>query len=154
MGCSFLYMTSSSVWMRKIPAVASNILLTHFGGFLLLTASLHGSLHRLYGRVPPWICRHWESLSGSLLAILFMKLIIFQIVQQVNSFLFNFFLEFGTPDRIRTCNLWCRRPLLIQLSFKRIKSLVVRAGLEPATTRLSVRCSPNWANEQLKSWSG
>ena len=60
-----------------------------------------------------------------------------QIVQQVNSFLFNFFLEFGTPDRIRTYNLWCRRPLLIQLSFKRIKSLVVRAGLEPATTRLS-----------------
>ena len=57
-------------------------------------------------------------------------------------FSFDFF-EFGTPDRIRTCNLWCRRPLLIQLSFKRIKNLVVRAGLEPATARLSVECSTN-----------
>ena len=101
-----LKLTSSSAQIQKIPTVVNKILLTHFGGFVLLITLLHYSLHTLYGHVLPWICRHWESLSISLLAILFMKLIIFQIVQWVNSFLFNFFLEFGGAGRIRTYNVY------------------------------------------------
>ena len=101
--------------------MAHNVLCAHFGGFLLLTTLLHGSLHRLYGRVPPWICRHWESLSISLLAILFIW-IIFQIVQQVNSFLSSF------------------------LNLARL------TGFEPATYGVEDHCSSNWASSALNLW--
>ena len=36
----------------------SDVIPTHFGGFVLLTTLLHGSLHTLYGHVLPRICRH------------------------------------------------------------------------------------------------
>ena len=41
--------------LKGIPTVARRERLTHLGGFLLLAALSHHSLHRLIGRVPPLI---------------------------------------------------------------------------------------------------
>ena len=46
-------LTSSPAFMQGIPTAAHDVLLTRFGGFLLLTASLHDSLHRRCGHVLP-----------------------------------------------------------------------------------------------------
>ena len=46
-------MTSSSARIQKIPTAVSDVLLTHFGGFVLLTTLPHGSLDTLYGHVLP-----------------------------------------------------------------------------------------------------
>ena len=50
----------SCTWHPPLPKVRGFLLrhtmtcVLNFGGFLLLTTLHHGSLHRLYGRVPPW----------------------------------------------------------------------------------------------------
>ena len=49
------WLTSSPAWMQEIPTAVSDVLLTRFGGFVLLTTLLHCSLHTRYGHVLPWI---------------------------------------------------------------------------------------------------